>query len=65
MGTPWYRQVGYGPPQGNAPVNLGDYFGGETSKYSSSNPNEYGASVLVKDIKYISFATTADGPALR
>jgi len=49
-------QFGYGPPIGEAPVNLGDF---------RPNADEYGAAVIVFDVKYISFSTRADGPAMR
>ena len=46
--------MGYGAPLCESPVLLGDGYG-----------TSFGASVLVRDFKYISFSIQADGTAMR
>ena len=56
-------QVGYGPPIGDAPVSLGDFAGGVGDGITA--PNQYGAAVLVKDVKFVSFSMQSDGISMR
>jgi len=46
-------QIGYGPPFGDAPVQLGDF------------ASDAGGAVILFDAKYISFSTRADGFSMR
>jgi len=57
-------QVGYGAPLGDAPIVLGDNEGSLTPDGSGIWPDRYGASVFLRDVKYISFSMQADGPSM-
>jgi hypothetical protein len=56
-------QVGYGPTRTDAPVSLGDFQG--VAAGPVSNEDSYGASVLAKDVKFVSYSGGSDGISLR
>ena len=56
-------QVGYAPPLEDAPVSPGDYAGEVGDGITA--PDGYGASVLVKDVKFVSFSSQSDGISMR
>lgn len=58
-----HAQIGYGPTLTDAPVSLGDFGGIAAGPVSFDN--SYGASVLAKDVKFISYSGASDGISLR
>ena len=58
-----HLQIGYAAPVTDSPVMLGDFRGMPSP--SQGNMDDYGASVLARDLKFQSFSKQADGISMK
>lgn len=58
-----HLQIGYAAPVTDSPVMLGDFRGSPSP--SQGNTDDYGASVLARDLKFQSFSMQADGISMK